>query len=125
LDHFRNRKNKITFANENEEYLHMSTKLITLNLEKDEFLEESKRLQILLSARVIDHDQIVEDLRRCEATLHIFEDVTKKNFERLKILVLQVKKILQVVSNSTDFDASALASDVCANNNFLIRQAIT
>jgi len=53
----------------------MPTKPIMLNLEKDYLFEESKNLQILLSTKVINHDQVIEDLRKCEATHQIFQDV--------------------------------------------------
>jgi hypothetical protein len=66
----------------------MSTKLIALNLKKDDFLEESKRLQILLFARVIDHDQTIEGLKKCRITLQVFQDITKNNSKRLKDLGL-------------------------------------
>jgi hypothetical protein len=62
----------------------MSTKPTTLNLEKFDFLDESKRLYILLFARIIDHDQVVKGLKKCEATFQVFQDVTKKNSKRLK-----------------------------------------
>jgi len=62
----------------------MSTKPTTLNLENFDFLEESKRLYILLFARIIDHDQVVKGLRKCKATFQVFQYVTKKNSKRLK-----------------------------------------
>jgi len=67
----------------------MSKKLKVLNPNKDELLEESKRLNFLLSTREINLDQTISDLQKCETTFQIVQDVTRRNSEKLKDLGLQ------------------------------------
>ncbi len=64
-------------------------------MEKDKFLEESKRLKFLLSSREIDHDQVLKDLQKSGATLQIVQEARKNNCDKLKDLTVQLKIILQ------------------------------
>jgi hypothetical protein len=73
----------------------MSKQLKTLSLEKDKFFEESKRLQILLSTKETNHDQMVKDQAKCEVTLQVLQVVTKNNFDKLKYLTLYLYKVQQ------------------------------
>jgi len=71
-------------------------------LEKDEFLEEYKRLKILLSSREIDHDQMLKDLQKSDATLQVVQEVKKNNCDKLKDLTVQLETILQRGDSNTN-----------------------